>query len=304
MKKILVTGGTIFVSKYVAEYYVARGDEVYVLNRNRHSQSEGTILIEGDRHKLGTTLKKYEFDVVLDITSYTSEDIMLLVEALSNIRDYIFISSGAVYPETLQQPFQEYQQIGNNKYWGIYGSNKVKAERELLKKVPDAYILRPSYLYGPMNNLYREAFVFECARLNRKFYLPENADMKLQFFYVKDLCSCIDSILEKHPQTHIFNVGNEDLYTIREWVELCYMIMGKIPQFVEVSKDVDQSNYFSFNDYEHILDVSMQKEELIKDTFPFQEGLEKSYAWYKEHQGDVKRKGYIEFIDQMYGSNF
>ena len=34
MKKILVTGGTTFVSKYVAEYFVNAGYEVYVLNRN------------------------------------------------------------------------------------------------------------------------------------------------------------------------------------------------------------------------------------------------------------------------------
>ena len=30
MKKVLVTGGTIFVSRYIAEYYVAKGYEVYV----------------------------------------------------------------------------------------------------------------------------------------------------------------------------------------------------------------------------------------------------------------------------------
>ena len=45
MKKILVTGGTVFVSRYIAEYYVAKGDEVYVLNRNSKEQSRGVILI-------------------------------------------------------------------------------------------------------------------------------------------------------------------------------------------------------------------------------------------------------------------
>ena len=33
MKKVLVTGGTVFVSRYIAEYYVAKGDEVYVVKR-------------------------------------------------------------------------------------------------------------------------------------------------------------------------------------------------------------------------------------------------------------------------------
>ena len=36
--------------------------------------------------------------------------------------------------------------------------------------------------------VYREAFVFDCARADRPFYLPGDGGMKLQFFHVKDLC--------------------------------------------------------------------------------------------------------------------
>ena len=51
MKRVLVTGGTIFVSKYIAEHFVLKGDEVYVMNRNTHPQLPGTKLIEGDKTK-------------------------------------------------------------------------------------------------------------------------------------------------------------------------------------------------------------------------------------------------------------
>ena len=68
MRKILVTGGTVFVSRYVAEYFAGRGDEVYVLNRNHHTQPSGTILIEADRHNLGDVLRQNTFDTVLDVT--------------------------------------------------------------------------------------------------------------------------------------------------------------------------------------------------------------------------------------------
>ena len=47
--KILVTGGTVFVSRYIAEYFAARGNEVYVLNRNTKPQSAGVNLIACDR---------------------------------------------------------------------------------------------------------------------------------------------------------------------------------------------------------------------------------------------------------------
>ena len=51
--KILVTGGTVFVSKFTAAYFVGRGHEVFVLNRNSRAQVPGVKLIEGDRHELG-----------------------------------------------------------------------------------------------------------------------------------------------------------------------------------------------------------------------------------------------------------
>lgn len=303
MRKILVTGGTVFVSKYIASYYAEQGDEVYVLNRNHHTQPDKTILIEADRHNLGTVLKQYTFDAVLDVTAYTGEDVSYLLDALENFEsahsDYVMISSSAVYPETLPQPFSENQQTGENKYWGAYGTNKIDAENELLKRVPDAYILRPPYLYGPMNNVYREAFVFECADRNRKFYLPKKGDMKLQFFHVRDLCRCIDSILSRHPSNHIFNVGNEKCISIREWVEQCYRAAGHAAEYVEVYKDINQREYISFYDYEYRLDVSRQKE-LIETTILLEDGLKEAYLWYREHKDEVNRKGFIEYIDRCF----
>lgn len=59
MKKILVTGGTVFVSRYIAEYYVAKNWEVYVLNRNTSEQSKGVRLIKADRHDLGEVLRNH-----------------------------------------------------------------------------------------------------------------------------------------------------------------------------------------------------------------------------------------------------
>lgn len=106
MKKVLVTGGTIFVSRYIAEYYVAKGYEVYVLNRNSREQSKGVKLIQADRHNLGEVLRSFCFDVVID-TAYNSDDINKLLDALGNYKDYILVSSSAVYPEYATQPFNE-----------------------------------------------------------------------------------------------------------------------------------------------------------------------------------------------------
>ena len=92
MKKILITGGTTFVSRYAAEYFVKQNYEVYVLNRNSRPQVKGAKLIEGDRHHLGAVLKSMHFDVVADITAYDAADIIDLYNALGSF-DQLHIPS-------------------------------------------------------------------------------------------------------------------------------------------------------------------------------------------------------------------
>ena len=296
-KKVLVTGGTVFVSRFIAEYYIKSGYEVYVLNRNSKPQSDGVILIEADRHNLGDKLKNYSFDVVIDATGYDEKDVIDLLDALGEYKEYIFISSSAVYPETEKQPFNEEAPIGENKYWGAYGTNKIAAEKALLKRVSNAYVIRPPYLYGPMNNLYRESFVFDCAIHNRKFVLPENEDMKLQFFHIEDLCKFIDKLIEVKPENRIYNVGNKETITVREWVDLCYSIVGKKVEMIKFDKDIEQRNYFSFYNYQYCLDVSMQ-EKMLSETKPLFEGFAESYQWYIENESKVNKKPYFDFIDK------
>lgn len=175
-------------------------------------------------------------------------------------------------------------------------------ENALLKKNPNAYVLRPPYLYGPMNNVYREAFVFDCALQDRCFYLPKDGEMQLQFFHVEDLCRFIDVLLEKQPKQHIFNVGNVETISIRQWVKMCYDIVGKEVEFKNVYENIEQRNYFSFYDYEYYLDVSSQHDLLPNDK-DMRVGLEEAFAWYKDNEDKVNKKPFFKFIDETFAEN-
>lgn len=59
-----------------------------------------------------------------------------------SIDDYVLISSSAVYPDTESQPFIEETSVGNNTYWGKYGTDKIEAEQVLLSRVPHAWLER------------------------------------------------------------------------------------------------------------------------------------------------------------------
>ncbi len=296
--KILITGGTVFVSRYTAEYFIKKGHEVYVLNRNTKPQSKGVKLINCDRHNIGNRLKDIYFDLIIDVTAYNQTDIKDLTDALGNFGNYIIISSSAVYPETNSQPFTEEQECGFNIHWEDYGTNKIDAEKYLLNKIPDAYIIRPPYLYGKMNNLYRESFVFECAEKNLPFFVPEKKEMKLQFFDIEDLCIFIEKLIETKPENHIFNVGNPETVSIEEWVNLCYGIPGKTPDIRYVPNNINQRLYFPFRNYEYILDVTRQMQ-IMPDVKPLKTGLKQSYDWYKNNRELIVRKDYLQYTKNL-----
>lgn len=296
--KILVTGGTVFASRFTAEYF-AREHEVFVLNRGSRPQAEGVTLIKADRHSLGDALKGQRFDAVLDVCAYNANDIDALLDGVGEFGSYIMVSSSAVYPETLPQPFSEKQQVGANSIWGDYGTNKIAAEKRLAERVPGAYIIRPPYLYGKMNNLYREAFVFDCAERGLPFYIPKDGKMPLQFFDIEDLCRFMEILLDKKPTRRIFNVGNPCV-DINEWVRLCYGVLGKIPEYVYVNQNLDQRSYFPFYDYGYELDT-VAMTELMPTLKSLETGLAQSYEWYRENREQVCVKPLLEFIAENFG---
>lgn len=255
-------------------------------------------MICANRNNLKDCLKDFYFDSIIDVCGYNQQDIKNILDAVGGFKDYIFISSSAVYPETNMQSFSENQSIGVNKIWGKYGIDKIEAEEYLISKVPNAYILRPPYLYGPMQNVYREPFVFECALKNRKFYIPNDGKMKLQFFHVDDLCKVIEKILEKHPTNHIYNVGNTESIDINTFIELCYKVVGTPLEKVYVTEHNNQRDYFSFYDYEYSLDVTKQSELLMEEKDLF-EGLKESYKWFKNNYNEVEKKITLNILKKI-----
>ena len=107
----------------------------------------------------------------------------------------------------------------------------------------------------------------------------------------------MDIIVEKKPDVHIFNVGNKDSITVNEWVKLCYNVVGKEAEFVNVMEDIEQRSYFCFTEYEYMLDTEKQ-DELIGETMDMAEGLKEAFEWYKDNQDKVNKRSYFEYIDE------
>ena len=78
----------------------------------------------------------------------------------------------------------------------------------------NAYLTSALFVWA-MNNLYRQAFVFDCAGNDMPFACQKDGKMPLQFFDIEDMCKFIEIIIDKKPEQHIiFNVGNHQTVDI------------------------------------------------------------------------------------------
>lgn len=74
-------------------------------------------------------------------------------------------------------------------------------------------------------------------------------------------------------------------------------VLGKTPAFINVHDEIEQRNYFSFYNYEYCLDVSRQCK-IYPETISLEDGLKEAAEWYLEHNSEVKKKPFFEFIDR------
>ena len=155
--RILFIGGTGFISTAVSRQAIAKGFELYLLNRgSRSADLPGCHRVTADIHNLAdarAALRDMAFDVVVDWIAYTPDDIERdLALFRGRVKQYVFISSASAY----QKPPAHYVITEStplhNPYWE-YSRNKIACEERLLHAYRDesfpVTIVRPSLTYDP-----------------------------------------------------------------------------------------------------------------------------------------------------------
>ncbi len=155
--KVLFIGGTGFISTAVSKQAVAKGFDLYLLNRGiRDVDIPGSYPLPADIHEpesVRSALKDLEFDIVVDWIAYKPEDIERdLTLFRDRIKQFVFISSASVY----QKPPAHYIITEStplyNPYWE-YARNKIACEERLMRAYRDedfpVTIVRPSLTYDP-----------------------------------------------------------------------------------------------------------------------------------------------------------
>jgi UDP-glucose 4-epimerase len=202
--RVLVAGGTEFISLHLVRALLRDGHQVAVLNRGRQPARlpAGVPAIVADRTDhagLRRALAGQRFDGLVDVTyaPTTGEDVEALLDAPAATGHVIFVSTGRVYDHARPIPFDE--DTPRTLYWGEYAKNKIAGEDVLLARhrqrgLPVS-IVRPTHVYGPLNTRNNETFFFDRLVRDRPVVVPDAGGWLRQFGHVEDLADAMAAML-------------------------------------------------------------------------------------------------------------
>ena len=157
-------------------------------------------------------------------------------------------------------------------------------------------IVRPPYVYGPWNYIYRESYCFKRADENREIIIPNDGNQKIQFIHVDDLCNSIIALVKnKDSYNQSYNIGKETL-TFKEWAELCVNSTGKEAQivFCDYKKlNLKARDFFPFYDYNNVLTTN-KIQKYYNPQIDIEFALSNCYNWYKENKDYIDYRKYEE----------
>ncbi|HEY8372108.1 MAG TPA: NAD-dependent epimerase/dehydratase family protein [Pseudonocardiaceae bacterium] len=212
--RVLVLGGTIFLSRTVAEEAVRRGHEVVCAARGVSGAiPEGARLVRVDRDAPDAldALRGERFDAVVDVAAMSYRWVADALSVLgADAGHWTFVSTVNVYADTATPgqrpgaPLLEPREAEGRKDDPnavdptLYGAIKVAAENAVRDTMGDrAFVVRPGLVVGPGD--VTDRFGYWPARLSRggRALVPDVPDQPIQYVDVRDLAAWIVDAAEQ-----------------------------------------------------------------------------------------------------------
>jgi len=285
--RVLVIGGTEFISLHLVQALRRNGHEVVVLNRGRHPERapKGTRTIVCDR-KDATALKSAlageGFDGLVDVTyaPTTGADVEALLTALGGrVGHAIFVSTGRVHDHALPMPLAE--DAPRTLYWGEYARLKIEGEDAYLRSGVPATIVRPTHVYGPLNTRNNETFFFDRLVRGRPILVPGHGGWLRQFGHVEDLADAMAAMLgDRRAFGQAYNVTGEEVVTQVGFVDLIAEVVRQPARFVYVMK-VPFGQNLTYDAHAVYTTTKLRRELGLAPRYTLASGLAQTFAWYR-----------------------
>jgi len=275
--KALVTGGAGFMGANLTEYLLTKNMKVTVLDDLsggfKENIPEGVEFVEGsvcDANLVNDLFSNKQFDYVYHLAAYAAEGLshfiknfnyrnnligsVNLINASINFKSvkcFVFTSSIAVYGKN-QLPMTE-DLIPTPE--DSYGIAKYAVEQELAisKEIfgLEYVIFRPHNVYGEKQNIgdkYRNVIgIFMNQILQRKpITIFGDGKQTRAFSYIKDIIPAIgNSALHSDCYGQVFNVGADEVYTVKELAYEVIKAMKKETEIIHLKERNEVKHAFS-----------------------------------------------------------
>jgi 2'-hydroxyisoflavone reductase len=221
--RILVLGGTLFLSRAVAEEAVRRGHEVTCACRGSSPLPAGVRHVPLDRRATpATDALEDEYDAVVDVARHPTW-VRSALEAVPGAH-WVFVSTISVYvdttstgagPGTLPLVEEVPEDVDLAAHPEAYGGMKVACERAVLEHQAGATVVRPGLIVGPADPTGR--FTYWPARLADPgpVLAPAPPEQPVQVVDVRDLAAWLVTCAEQGRPGVVDGVG-----PVHSWMEL------------------------------------------------------------------------------------
>jgi nucleoside-diphosphate-sugar epimerase len=304
MLRTLVIGGTLFIGRALVRRLLERGDDVVILHRGRGTPfGEAVREIRCDRNDVDAVraaLHGERFDVVFDnVYDFERGTTAAHVEAAARagaggLRRYVFMSSIAAYGGGLDH--DEEDALASPDHPNDYARNKAESERALFRMHAGsgfpAATLRPAFVYGPHNPMYRETFFWDLLRSGRPVVIPEDGERLMQFAHVEDVALAAILAAENDGASgRAYNVAGEPLSQVA-YVRALARAAGTEPTLVHVPRErieavggsLFRPNLY-FGEYYDLPSLTVRTErvrrELGLEPTPLDDGLRETFLSYQ-----------------------
>ena len=230
------------------------------------------------------------------------EDLFKFVNR-DTLKKYVVLSSSIVYKESEKYISEDGEKELNPAY-GKYGIEKVQAEHYIIDSDIPYIIIRPTHIYGPENNLYRETYFFDRIREGKAIPVPSdrNEPVLNQFIYIDDFVRVLYSLTKNDKVREIYNVSTPQNITWKKFIETCGEVMGKEPIIKYVDSDkikIKERSYFPFKNTSCILEIEKLIDHgLYIPNILLEKGLRKTYEWYIKKKPRMNDEKMVE-VEQV-----
>jgi GDP-L-fucose synthase len=215
----------------------------------------------------------------------------------ADVQKFVFLGSSCIYPKMAPQPLkEEYLLTGplepTNEWYALAKITGVKACEAIRKQFGKEYIsLMPTNLYGPFDNFDLETSHVMPAMIRKFHEARENGNTSVElwgsgtpmreFLFVDDLADAVVYSLENKFQDNLYNIGTGVDLTIKELAETIQKTVGHTGDIIWDSSKPDGTP-------RKLMDVSKMESVGWKAKISLEEGIERTYNWFLDHQDSFK----------------